>query len=88
MPPSNAKAAGWMTGWLAAMLVLLVAGREITREISVFQLMEMRSVIGFFMLLPLVFLSGGFASMKTSRPMMHIGRNILHYCSQYAWFRR
>lgn len=86
MPPSNAKAAGWMTGWLAAMLVLLVAGREITREISVFQLMEMRSVIGFFMLLPLVFLSGGFASMKTSRPMMHVGRNILHYCSQYAWF--
>ena len=86
MPPSNAKAAGWMAGWLAAMLVLLVAGREIARELSVFQLMEMRSVIGFFLLFPLVLMNGGLASVKTSRPWMHIGRNVIHYGAQYGWF--
>lgn len=44
--PSNTKAAVWMAGWLSAMLVMAVAGREATRELHVFQIMEMRSVIG------------------------------------------
>jgi len=86
MPPSNAKAAGWMAGWLTLMLILLVAGREATRELKVFQIMEMRSVIGIFMLYPLIHLNGGLASMKTSRPLQHIGRNIVHYGAQYGWF--
>jgi len=84
--PSNLKAALWMAGWLAAMLVLIVAGRETTREITVFQVMEMRSVIGLVMLYPLIHLSGGLRAMKTSRPLMHIARNTVHYGSQYGWF--
>jgi drug/metabolite transporter (DMT)-like permease len=84
--PSNLKAALWMAGWLAAMLVLIVAGRETTREITVFQVMEMRSVLGLVMLYPLIHLAGGFRAMKTSRPLMHIARNTVHYGSQYGWF--
>lgn len=86
VPPSNAKAAGWMAGWLAAMLILMVAGREITRELHVFQLMEMRSVIGLFMLYPMIHAYGGLTAMRTSRPLAHIGRNIVHYASQFGWF--
>jgi len=37
---------------------------------------ELRSVIGFFILLPLVMASGGFAAMRTQRPVAHIARNI------------
>ncbi|WP_458756804.1 DMT family transporter [Afipia sp. TerB] len=84
--PSNLKAALWMAGWLAAMLVLIVAGRETTREITVFQVMEMRSVLGLLMLYPLIRLAGGFQAMKTARPLMHIARNTVHYGSQYGWF--
>jgi drug/metabolite transporter (DMT)-like permease len=84
--PSNAKAAAWMAGWLAAMLVLMVAGREIARELDVFQLMEMRSVIGLLMLAPLVHRNGGLPGMRTARPLQHIGRNIVHYGAQYGWF--
>lgn len=84
--PSNAKAAGWLVGWFAAMLTLLVAGREVTRELHVFQIMELRSAIGFFMLYPLVHMSGGFAGMKTRRPLLHISRNAIHYSAQYGWF--
>jgi drug/metabolite transporter (DMT)-like permease len=84
--PSNAKAAAWMAGWLAAMLVLMVAGREITRELDVFQLMELRSVIGLLMLAPLIYRNGGLAGMRTARPLQHIGRNIIHYAAQYGWF--
>lgn len=84
--PSNAKAAGWMIGWFAAMLILLVSGREVTRELHVFQIMELRSAIGFIMLYPLVHMSGGFAGMKTSRLRLQIARNIVHYSAQFGWF--
>src|SRR5882672_6637262 len=40
--PSKPKAALWMVGWLALMLTVAVAGRETTRELNVFQIMEVR----------------------------------------------
>ena len=74
-----------MAGWLALMLIVAVAGRETTRELNVFEIMEARSVLGFFMLLPLVRMNGGFAAMRTSRPLQHIGRNLIHYAAQLGW---
>jgi drug/metabolite transporter (DMT)-like permease len=84
--PSNAKAAFWMAGWLSAMLLMAIAGREATRALDVFQIMEMRSLIGLAMLYPLIHLGGGFAALKTSRPWQHIVRNTAHYGAQFAWF--
>jgi drug/metabolite transporter (DMT)-like permease len=84
--PSKPKAALWMAGWLTLMLIVAVAGREATRELNVFQIMEVRSVLGFFMLYPLLHISGGLAAMKTSRPLQHIGRNLIHYAAQLGWF--
>jgi drug/metabolite transporter (DMT)-like permease len=75
-----------MAGWLSLMLVVAVAGREALRELNVFQVMELRTVIGLFMLYPLVRLNGGFAAMKTQRPLQHIGRNLIHYTAQLGWF--
>ena len=82
---SNLKAALWMGGSLTSMLGMAVAGRATTSELDVFQVMEMRSVVGFFMLLPMVWMAGGFGAMKTSRPLQHIGRNVAHYFGQFAW---
>src|SRR6202040_3531427 len=48
--------------------------------------MEGRAILGFFMLYPLVRLHGGFAAMKTSRPLQHVGRNLIHYAAQLGWF--
>jgi len=75
-----------MAGWLALMLIVTVAGREATRELNVFQIMELRCVIGFCLLYPLVRLSGGFAAMRTTRPLQHIARNLVHYGGQLGWF--
>ena len=75
-----------MAGWLALMLIVAIAGRESTREVNVFQIMEVRTVLGFLMLYPLVRTNGGFAAMRTSRPLQHIGRNLIHYCAQLGWF--
>ena len=84
--PSNLKAAFWMAGWLSAMLIMAIAGRETTRELHVFQIMEMRSVIGLFMLYPLIHLGGGFAALKTARPWQQVARNVVHYGAQFSWF--
>ena len=84
--PSNLKAGAWMAGWLSAMLVMAIAGREATRELDVLQLMEMRSILGLAMLYPLIYLGGGFAGLKTARPWHHIWRNVAHYGAQFAWF--
>ncbi|MEO6840969.1 MAG: DMT family transporter [Bradyrhizobium sp.] len=84
--PSKPMAALWMAGWLCLMLMVTVAGREALREINVFQVMELRSLIGFVLLYPLIRRNGGFAAMKTSRPIQHIGRNLIHYGAQIGWF--
>src|SRR3954463_2373207 len=84
--PSRSKAALWMAGWLALMLIVAVAGRETTRELNVFQIMEVRSVLGFFMLYPLLHMNGGLAAMRTSRPLQHVSRNLIHYAAQLGWF--
>ncbi len=83
---STAKAAAWMAGWLTLMLVIAVAGREAMRELTVFQVMEMRAIIGLFLLWPLVRGSGGLAALRTQRLRVHGARNLVHYAAQYAWF--
>jgi len=75
-----------MAGWLSLMLVVAVAGREATRELNVFQIMEVRSVLGLLMLYPLIRLGGGVAALKTSRPLQHAMRNLIHYAAQLGWF--
>jgi drug/metabolite transporter (DMT)-like permease len=84
--PSKPKAALWMAGWLAQMLIVAVAGREALRQVNVFQLMELRTLIGFLLLYPLIRSHGGFAAMKTSRLRQHAGRNLVHYGAQLGWF--
>ena len=75
-----------MAGWLCLMLIVAVAGREATRELNVFQIMEVRSTIGLLLLYPLIRMHGGFAALKTSRPLAHVARNLIHYAAQLGWF--
>lgn len=83
--PSNLKAVLWMGAWHVLMLGMTLASREVTREIHVLHLMELRSVIGFIMLLPLVVYYGGFRAMATKRPILHVSRNVAHYFGQAMW---
>ena len=84
--PSKSMAALWMAGWLSVMLVMVVAGREATRDLNVFELMEIRSVISFILLLPFVYANGGFKAVRTKRLPQHIARNLIHYGAQLGWF--
>jgi len=80
------RAAVWMAGWLTLMVVIAVAGREASRELSVFQIMLLRSTLGLAMLWPLVRAAGGLTAMKTGRLPQHVLRNAVHYAAQYGWF--
>lgn len=79
-------AAMWMAGWLSLMLIMAVAGRETTRELNVFQIMEVRSLVGFVLLAPFISRAGGFKVLRTSRQPQHVGRNLVHYVAQLGWF--
>jgi drug/metabolite transporter (DMT)-like permease len=75
-----------MMGWLALTLAVTVAGREGLRELNVFEVMELRSIFGFCMLLPFVYFNGGLKAMKTARLGAHMARNLVHYGAQICWF--
>ena len=75
-----------MSGWRTLTLVMAIAGREGLRELSVFQLMEVRSILGFFLLYPIIHLNGGLAIVKTTRLPQHAARNLVHYGAQLCWF--
>ncbi|MFY7916115.1 MAG: DMT family transporter [Rubrivivax sp.] len=83
---SITRAAAWMAGWLILMIVIAVAGREATRELSVFQIMLLRSTLGMAMLWPLVHAAGGLKAVRTERLPQHALRNAVHYAAQYGWF--
>ena len=80
------RAALWMAGWLLLMVVIAVAGREATRELTVFQVMLMRSGLGLVMVWPLVHRAGGLLAMRTQHLSQHVARNAVHYAAQYGWF--
>lgn len=79
-------AALWMAGWLSMTLVMTIAGREATRELNVFQIMEVRSLVGLLLLSPIIYRAGGFDRLRTSRLPQHIARNLTHYAAQLGWF--
>ncbi len=85
-PESAPLAMAWMAGWLTLMVVIAVAGRQAMRELSVFQLMEMRALIGMLLLWPLIHAAGGPRAMRTNRLKLHVARNLVHYAAQYGWF--
>jgi drug/metabolite transporter (DMT)-like permease len=82
---SPIKAVFWMGASITCFVVMSVAGRAATAELDVFQVMLIRSVTGFLMLLPLVHLAGGLRAMATARPLQHLGRNVAHFGGQFAW---
>ena len=79
-------AALWMTGWLAAMVLLAVAAREAGEVLHVFQIMELRSLFGTVLFLPMIAAAGGIRAIRTRRIGWHLARNAVHYVAQFLWF--
>ena len=76
----------WMAGWIIALLCMAIAGRElVTSDMSVFQVMVIRSGFGLAVTLPIVLARRG-SPARTNRPRLHLIRNSIHFVAQYSWF--
>jgi drug/metabolite transporter (DMT)-like permease len=80
-------ALAWMMGAVASFTAMAVAGREIQTEMNTFELMLYRSAIGFAIVAAVVARSeAGFAQVRSTRPGLHLRRNVVHYAGQNLWF--
>ncbi len=77
----------WMLGAIASFTLMAVAGRAVQAELSTFQLMAWRSLIGLAIVCALIAAGGrGFAQIRTAQPMSHVWRNLWHFTGQNLWF--
>ncbi|MDJ0684974.1 MAG: DMT family transporter [Alphaproteobacteria bacterium] len=80
-------AALWMLGALASFSTMAVAGREISFELTTFELMFWRSVLGLGLVIGLATMSrGGLRQFRTTRLRLHFLRNSSHFIGQFGWF--
>lgn len=79
------KAALWIGVAIASFSVMAVAGRSVQVQLSSFELMFWRSLIGFVIIVALVW-RGGFAQVRSRTPGLHLLRNVLHFTGQNLWF--
>lgn len=85
--PSLFKAALWIGGAIVSFVSIAIAGREVQTELNTFELMGYRSVIGFVLVCVAIAMSRqGFAQVRTTKPGLHIARNIFHFTGQNLWF--
>jgi len=75
-----------MTGWLALMVTIAIAAREAGKHLHVFQIMELRSLIGIVLFVPMIVAGGGLRAVRTQRFGRHVARNTVHYAAQFLWF--
>ena len=83
---STILAALWMAGWLTAMVLLAVAARQAGKVLHVFQIMELRSLLGIALFLPMIAADGGVRAIRTRHFGRHFSRNAVHYVAQFLWF--
>jgi len=74
----------WMCGTLVSFSAMAVGGRELAIEVSLFELLFLRSAVCLLVLLPLL-PRFGWRSLRTQRPGLHVLRNAAQYFASYCW---
>ncbi|HIC28313.1 MAG TPA: DMT family transporter [Rhodospirillales bacterium] len=79
------KAAFWMMGVLASFISMALGGRELSTELSTFEILFFRSLIGLAVIMALLSRSG-WRQIQTEMLGLHVVRNCAHYAGQCGWF--
>lgn len=74
----------WMVGTLVSFTLMAIAVRELAGAIHAFEIQFFRSVGALIILAPFA-LRKGWSSLKTERPKLQLGRNLVHYAAQLGW---
>lgn len=86
MPSTKLSVTGalWMVASLLSFVCAAIASRELSAFMSIFQILFFRSLVGLFILAPVIY------AVRTELRQgvdvgMQVGRNALHFSGQYAW---
>ena len=78
-------AALWMSGTLVSFMAMAIGGRELSAQLSTFQILLFRSIIGLLIVGFLLWRSN-WRQILTKHLWVHILRNISHFGGQFGWF--
>ena len=84
-PQSVLRATGWMMGSVFSLIAIAVAGRELTREMSLFEVIFFRNAICLVILAPIL-LAASENHCRTRRIGGHALRSTVHLAAQSLWF--
>jgi drug/metabolite transporter (DMT)-like permease len=79
------KAALWMMGSVTSFSAIAVAGRQVQGLHDSFEIMTVRSLVGFGLLLLWGAFSGQLARVSARKLPGHFARNIIHFAGQNLW---
>jgi len=80
------RVAFWMVGTFVSLMSMAIAGRELSADITIFQLLFWRGVVGLGVILLLFQVTGGWRHLRTRKFPTHGARSVVHLGAQYAWF--
>jgi drug/metabolite transporter (DMT)-like permease len=84
--PQDVQAAMlWMGGALVGLILLGLAGRELSREIGPAETVVFRSGVAVVLFIPYL-LVAGWRRVATSQLRWHAFRSTTHFCGQWCWF--
>jgi drug/metabolite transporter (DMT)-like permease len=78
------RATGWMIASIASFVLMTVAARQLTGHMGTFEILFLRSLVALAILLALRPRLGA-GAFATRRLGLHVARNLVHFCGQYAW---
>jgi drug/metabolite transporter (DMT)-like permease len=84
-PAPIVRATLWMFGAIVSFSTMAIAGRELSAELTTFQILFFRSLAGFVLMVVLLSRTGWW-QLKTKHFAIHVIRNVAHYGGQYGWF--
>jgi drug/metabolite transporter (DMT)-like permease len=79
------SSAAWMGGTLISFVAMAVAARELSADLGTFQILAIRSLIG-FLVIAVILSQTGWQQVSLCNLNVHILRNLAHFCGQFGWF--
>ena len=79
------NAALWMVGTLLSFSAMAIGGRELSAQVSIFEILVFRSAVGLLIISALLS-PGGWSQISGRRFGWHLTRSCAHYAGQYGWF--
>ncbi len=84
--PNALRAAIWMTGAVGSFTAMAIAGRQVSYLHDSFEIMMMRSAVGFVLVCGFLLSAGRLGEVSAARLGGHFLRNLIHFTGQNLWF--